>query len=335
MSKIWFSMSLIGIFIICIITFIILDVFSSKPEKLSNQFITFTIENQPSELFSGTDENGQYFYYNLIIETSFSENFKNIDLTYSENVRAEPKIILGKSATYEFKALTGTSIQFVFSTSNYETKIKNYQTVYKVDGQTQIFAESIENLPNIIELEISNTFALTYTILPSNANVCNVNFVSETNSCFNLENEIITALEVGNGSISVYLNDVMIKTISLNIIAEVGIEEQNDYFFDISLTNNYDDIEFNSTTNVVTLEMSNFVASVTVSFNIILKNNEETSFLWQYSITDIDNIIAGSPSKPAGCNSLAITFSKTGQILIEIFNTDLNVSKTITVNVLA
>lgn len=336
MSKIWGSISFLIIFVLGVIIFIVIDVFSSQPEKLSNNFITFTINSQT--LYSGTNQNQEPYVYNLEIETSYDEGFENQQLSCTPNVRVSPQSIGAKVSVYNFYVINGTSIEFTFSSNNYETKTQTYNTIYKVNGETQIFAESVKNLPNSIEIDLKNTstYEILYSILPSNANCYELEFLKSDSNNFSISNNIITALSVGNGSIFVWLDDTLVKTIPVNIIQTEEQEEENGYGFDISLINNYYGITFDNETKTATLSASNFGGtSITVAFEIfITEENSPTVFVWNYQLSDEENIVLGTPYSPTfSYETIALTFGSIGQVLLNLFNTEFGISETITINI--
>lgn len=333
MSKIWGSISFLIIFVLGVIIFIVIDVFSSQPEKLSNNFITFTINSQT--LYSGTNQNQEPYVYNLEIETSYDEGFENQQLSCTPNVRVSPQSIGAKVSVYNFYVINGTSIEFTFSSNNYETKTQTYNTIYKVNGETQIFAESVKNLPNSIEIDLKNTstYEILYSILPSNANCYELEFLKSDSESFSLLDNTITALSIGNGNIFVRLDSVLIKTIPVNIIQT---EEENEYSFDISLDINDECVDFFKDNNTATVYSSQFTDFPSISFVININNLIEPICYWtSIEKTDYDNLVVEDPYITKNPNCFALVFQKNilGVVCITITNDNYDISEIITINI--
>lgn len=330
MSKVWGSVSVLIVFVLGVITFVVINVFSSRPEKLSSGFVSFSITNADI-LYSGTDENSNVFRYTLKIETSYNQNFKNTDLKHSSNVVIDSQSNGDLFVIYNFHVVSGTAINFDFCTSNYETKSETYNTIYKTNGETQIYAESVENLLDEIELEIGDTFVITYNILPQTATVRTVGFEKSNCEYFDLSNSIIIAVSVGNGSVFVKLNGNLVKTIEINIIKNQQQEE--DYVFDVSLDIEEDWIEYNPEEKTATFNLTLCPYEneyPTVSFTIYIKDRDNNTIHWFWTLDNREKILNDNSLYPT---KLSITFSGAGEVSLTIFNNDLHISEIITINV--
>lgn len=298
------------------------DVFSMNSINLKTENekqVLYLLKDNTKLIIANSDNYFSYIKYNIITQTNSLDDFEITLSNQNLEINSDTKTIQTKKSG---------NCNITISAKDGSGYSKVFKFVIK-----DIKATALNNLPEEINLDLTSnkTYNFNYSVVPEYADFKLESYLiyNEEYLEFDQETNSIKAIKVGETTVYIGLG-------SINYEMKFIIENCNTnltYTYNVSLLNQEDGIEFNTTTNTINIASNKFSFSTAITLLIYIEDNNHNTYNFNSTFQKSGaGIIAGNINQYAGLqekpNSASLVFciNSVGADKITITNSTLDIS---------